>query len=36
MTTLTTPISEAAIRVLKVGDEGAISGNMFTGCQGQL
>jgi tartrate/fumarate subfamily iron-sulfur-dependent hydro-lyase beta chain len=31
MTTLTTPISEAAIRSLKVGDEVLISGIVFTG-----
>ena len=31
MIQLTTPISEAAIRALKVGDEVAISGRLFTG-----
>ena len=31
MTALTTPISEATVRALKVGDEGAISGVVFTG-----
>ena len=31
MTALTTPISEAAIRSLKVGDEVAITGTLFTG-----
>jgi fumarate hydratase subunit beta len=31
MIQLTTPISEAAIRALKVGDEVAISGTLFTG-----
>jgi tartrate/fumarate subfamily iron-sulfur-dependent hydro-lyase beta chain len=31
MTTLTTPVSEAAIRSLKVGDEVLINGTLFTG-----
>lgn len=31
MTPLTTPVSEAAIRSLKVGDEVAITGTLFTG-----
>ena len=31
MTTLTTPVSEAAIRALKVGDEVTITGTLFTG-----
>ena len=31
MITLTTPVSEAAIRALKVGDEVAITGTLFTG-----
>ncbi|MGA2863730.1 MAG: FumA C-terminus/TtdB family hydratase beta subunit [Verrucomicrobiota bacterium] len=31
MTTLTTPVTEAAIRALKVGDEVAITGLLFTG-----
>jgi fumarate hydratase class I len=31
MTTLTTPISESAIRSLKVGDEVLITGTLFTG-----
>jgi tartrate/fumarate subfamily iron-sulfur-dependent hydro-lyase beta chain len=31
MIELTTPISEAAVRALKVGDEVAISGTLFTG-----
>jgi fumarate hydratase class I len=31
MIQLTTPISETAIRALKVGDEVAISGRLFTG-----
>ncbi len=31
MITLTTPISEAAVRALKVGDEVAITGTLFTG-----
>lgn len=31
MTSLTTPISETAIRALKVGDEVSISGTIFTG-----
>jgi len=31
MIQLTTPVSEAAIRALKVGDEVAISGRLFTG-----
>jgi fumarate hydratase subunit beta len=31
MITLTTPISESAVRALKVGDEVAITGTLFTG-----
>jgi fumarate hydratase class I len=31
MITLTTPVSEAAVRALKVGDEVAITGTLFTG-----
>ncbi len=31
MTTLTTPVSEAATRALKVGDEVTITGTLFTG-----
>ena len=31
MTKLTTPISEATIRSLKVGDEVQITGTLFTG-----
>ena len=31
MTTLTTPVSEAAIRALKLGDEVTITGTLFTG-----
>ena len=31
MTTLTTPVTEAAVRALKVGDEVAITGILFTG-----
>ncbi|HPU57071.1 MAG TPA: fumarate hydratase C-terminal domain-containing protein, partial [Verrucomicrobiota bacterium] len=31
MIQLTTPVSEAAIRALKVGDEVAITGTLFTG-----
>lgn len=36
MITLTTPISEATIRALKIGDEGAFTGIVFIGSQGQL
>ncbi len=31
MISLTTPLSEAAVRALKVGDEAAITGTLFTG-----
>ena len=31
MIELTTPVSEAAVRALKVGDEVAITGTLFTG-----
>ena len=31
MTTLTTPLTEASVRGLKVGDEVAVKGNLFTG-----
>jgi fumarate hydratase class I len=31
MIALSTPVSEAAVRALKVGDEVAITGTLFTG-----